>query len=225
MKTNNPIPKCTNGIEPCPKHMDIKECQPPQDKKECICYKNNDYVCSVNGGAYPCHPDCSHCSPHLSTPNFKLSSESEDTQVKKYCGGDHCSGLWNLPCDANEHPKVEAAQEKQECSNCKETIKNCACMRNKCIKCGKSIGNITFTKCDDCFSLSETTEWEKQFHDEIWNKFDLGLEFRTVVKETIEAFIASVVDKEKAKILKIIVDEEDDTMSVIKAMKYLKHKE
>ena len=39
------------------------------------------------------------------------------------------------------------------CPNCKEEIKECACMRNKCIKCGKAVGNITFTICDECFDI------------------------------------------------------------------------
>lgn len=41
-----------------------------------------------------------------------------------------------------------------ECPNCNEKIDQCACMRNKCVRCGESVGNITFTICDDC--------WEKE---------------------------------------------------------------
>lgn len=26
---------------------------------------------------------------------------------KVFCSGDRCSGLWNLPCDSPEHPKVK----------------------------------------------------------------------------------------------------------------------
>ena len=37
------------------------------------------------------------------------------------------------------------------CRNCKETIQACGCVRNKCIKCGESVGNITFTYCDECW--------------------------------------------------------------------------
>jgi hypothetical protein len=39
----------------------------------------------------------------------------------------------------------------KKCSNCGETRKKCACMRNICVDCGKPVGNITFTACDDCF--------------------------------------------------------------------------
>ena len=39
------------------------------------------------------------------------------------------------------------------CPNCKETKKECACMRNICHKCGKPVGNITFTICDDCWDI------------------------------------------------------------------------
>lgn len=47
----------------------------------------------------------------------------------------------------------EIAKEKDEpCANCKEIGDNCACMRNKCIRCGNPVGNITFTVCDDCWT-------------------------------------------------------------------------
>jgi len=39
------------------------------------------------------------------------------------------------------------------CANCKELVVECACMRNICIRCKRSIGNITFTVCDDCWSM------------------------------------------------------------------------
>lgn len=40
---------------------------------------------------------------------------------------------------------------KTACPNCKEKLEPCACLRNKCIKCGEPVGNITFTVCDDCW--------------------------------------------------------------------------
>lgn len=43
---------------------------------------------------------------------------------------------------------------KGACPNCKETKQPCACMRAKCIRCGRPIGNITFTVCDDCWEDS-----------------------------------------------------------------------
>lgn len=39
----------------------------------------------------------------------------------------------------------------QECPNCKEAVNLCACMRNKCVRCHKPVGNITFTVCDACW--------------------------------------------------------------------------
>ena len=53
--------------------------------------------------------------------------------------------------------ELEAQLKEQEeapklCPNCKEELDSwCACMRNTCIKCGKPVGNITFTVCDDCW--------------------------------------------------------------------------
>lgn len=42
------------------------------------------------------------------------------------------------------------------CPNCGEIDNgNCACMRNKCIKCGNPVGNVTFTVCDEC--------WDKEY--------------------------------------------------------------
>ena len=39
------------------------------------------------------------------------------------------------------------------CANCKELVAECACMRNICIRCKRPVGNITFTVCDDCWSM------------------------------------------------------------------------
>lgn len=44
--------------------------------------------------------------------------------------------------------------EKEPCSNCKETVKECACIRNKCNECELPVGNITFTVCDTCWDKS-----------------------------------------------------------------------
>ena len=41
----------------------------------------------------------------------------------------------------------------KHCPNCNETEQPCACMRNICHKCGKPVGNITFTICDDCWDI------------------------------------------------------------------------
>jgi hypothetical protein len=58
----------------------------------------------------------------------------------------------------NKYSFISNENIKQElpCSNCREVIKECACMRNKCIKCGKSVGNITFSYCDDCWKLGNS---------------------------------------------------------------------
>lgn len=49
---------------------------------------------------------------------------------------------------------TETITETKECHNCKEKKLECACLRNKCLNCGKSVGNVTFTYCDKC--------WDKQ---------------------------------------------------------------
>ena len=44
-------------------------------------------------------------------------------------------------------------ERSEPCGNCKETIKECACMRNICFKCNKPVGNITFSVCDECLNI------------------------------------------------------------------------
>jgi len=44
-------------------------------------------------------------------------------------------------------------ERSEPCGNCKETIKECACMRNICFKCNKPVGNITFSVCDECRNI------------------------------------------------------------------------
>ena len=56
------------------------------------------------------------------------------------------------------------------CPNCKEelmdnhTLKlDCACMKNLCNRCGKPVGNITFSYCEDCWRLKNSTLTEGEF--------------------------------------------------------------
>lgn len=41
----------------------------------------------------------------------------------------------------------------EPCANCKETVKECACLRNICHKCQKPVGNVTFTICNECWDI------------------------------------------------------------------------
>lgn len=41
--------------------------------------------------------------------------------------------------------------KKEPCANCKENNVVCKCIKNICFKCGYSVGNITFSVCDDCW--------------------------------------------------------------------------
>jgi len=54
----------------------------------------------------------------------------------------------------------QLTEREKPCANCKETIAECACMRNICVKCNKPVGNITFSHCDKCFDIlhSEPTQ-------------------------------------------------------------------
>ena len=60
-----------------------------------------------------------------------------------------------------DYDSGQALMEREKpCANCKETIAECACMRNICVKCNKPVGNITFSHCDKCFDIlhSEPTQ-------------------------------------------------------------------
>ena len=48
--------------------------------------------------------------------------------------------------------------ELKPCPNCRETEQPCACIRNKCIKCGEPVGNVTFTYCDKCWDKDTTRQ-------------------------------------------------------------------
>lgn len=51
-----------------------------------------------------------------------------------------------------EVEKELAEDEIEKCSNCHEPLNSeCACMRNRCIKCEGPVGNITFSYCDKCW--------------------------------------------------------------------------
>jgi hypothetical protein len=65
--------------------------------------------------------------------------------------------------------RAESPSE-EPCPNCKETIKECACLRNKCMKCGASVGNITFTVCDKCWDEKHGAEPISVSLDELTNK-------------------------------------------------------
>jgi hypothetical protein len=49
----------------------------------------------------------------------------------------------------------------EPCPNCKETVEECACLRNKCHQCKEPVGNITFTVCDKCWDLKHAAPQEK----------------------------------------------------------------
>jgi transcriptional regulator with XRE-family HTH domain len=51
------------------------------------------------------------------------------------------------------------------CPNCKETNSECACIRNKCIRCGDPVGNITFTVCDDCWDKKHSQSFADLFRE------------------------------------------------------------
>lgn len=59
--------------------------------------------------------------------------------------------------------------EKTKCPNCKESQPPCKCLRNICMRCGESVGNITFTVCDDCWDIEHPAQWKCRTCKHIWN--------------------------------------------------------
>jgi hypothetical protein len=51
--------------------------------------------------------------------------------------------------------------EYPACPNCNERKVVCACLRNTCIQCGKPVGNITFTVCDECWDKPPNAQVER----------------------------------------------------------------
>jgi regulator of replication initiation timing len=80
-----------------------------------------------------------------------VSEYRNDSEAHASSAGNHevYNGAWGDCPICNPKPC---------CSNCKETKDPCACMRNPCIKCGKPVGNITFTVCDECWDTNKSPQ-------------------------------------------------------------------
>lgn len=76
-------------------------------------------------------------SPSMHEPNKHILSTSD----------------YLLLLSAPESQAHLLTERSEPCGNCKETIKECACMRNICFKCNKPVGNITFSVCDECWNI------------------------------------------------------------------------
>jgi len=76
-------------------------------------------------------------SPSMHEPNKHILSPSD----------------YLLLLSAPESQAHLLTERSEPCGNCKETIKECACMRNICFKCNKPVGNITFSVCDECWNI------------------------------------------------------------------------
>jgi len=49
----------------------------------------------------------------------------------------------------------------KKCPNCREKKKKCACIRNRCTRCGGPVGNITFCVCDGCWDKKKKKKKDK----------------------------------------------------------------
>ena len=95
--------------------------------------------------------------------------------------------------------------ELKACPNCNEVTDLCACLRNTCHHCGKPVGNVTFTVCDDCWpsivppsqpspSADEMLDWLEsdnenwhQMVDSLFGKSKLGgYAIRTAITQAMK---------------------------------------
>lgn len=81
------------------------------------------------------------------------------TKMLPPCDHDEC-GLTR--CEREAKPPFAEARGSAACPNCGETVKECACMRSKCVECGAPVGNITFTVCDECWDkeIERRKKWQ-----------------------------------------------------------------
>ncbi|MFW6246777.1 MAG: hypothetical protein ACOC22_01180 [bacterium] len=52
----------------------------------------------------------------------------------------------------DEEKLIALFEQPEPCSNCKETVEVCACMRNICNDRGEPVSNVTFSVCDECYN-------------------------------------------------------------------------
>lgn len=52
----------------------------------------------------------------------------------------------------NNWDEIQWESKIEPCPNCGERKVECACVRNLCFSCGKPVGNIVFTICDECWN-------------------------------------------------------------------------
>jgi len=77
---------------------------------------------------------------------------------------------------AEDHKNLtELFNEPNPCPNCKETSKECACMRNICKDCGEPVGNITFSVCDKCWDEERKEKKREERIRKIEEAFDTVL--------------------------------------------------
>jgi len=117
--------------------------------------------------------------------------------------------------------------QQNKCPNCGENRdKKCACMRNKCIKCGKSVGNITFTICDVCWEIEHSKAKEEKtmlFPQQLENKSDKELEeLKNELNHKIQDLNAEIRELQGERQVIDIVLEERQEEDVIKNFKLSK---
>lgn len=130
--------------------------------------------------------------------------------------------------------KCQCAENLEECLNCANgdhSMNHCGKPKEKkysdadvCGWCGGIYAghldepNKNFTMKTPCtglksyFMLKKTenvnspqeTGWEERFHTDIWNKYGMGLEFRTSFKEIIKSFMAKELQAQREQIVEEI---------------------
>ena len=98
-------------------------------------------------------PKCAKHAERPSSATARITMDSNCNKSAEVNGGTPFAEARGSAAD------VELTEtEYPACPNCQERKVVCACLRNTCFQCGKPVGNITFTVCDECWDKPPNAE-------------------------------------------------------------------
>ena len=107
----------------------------------------------------------------LNKHSMENDSDTSDFILSKYLLS--CLNAFNIAVNERENwfgrgkeaQQIKLEESQKPCPNCKEIVEICECMRNKCMDCGKPVGNITFSVCDDCWNENSRNRKVKKIEE------------------------------------------------------------
>ena len=168
----------------------------------------------------------------LNKHSMENDSDTSDFILSKYLLS--CLNAFNIAVNERENwfgrgkeaQQIKLEESQKPCPNCKEIVEICECMRNKCMDCGKPVGNITFSVCDDCWNENSRNRKVKKIEeafDTIQHKLRTEHYFIRNDKENRNRLIAYIqfimnhmnFDSEFGNCYKIKSDEENNPPNVV----------